>query len=287
MVIMMPAFLYADTNQCADLFNKEFKTSEFNLVITGKKKATQYIDIAYDNLDISTDAVMVNDVLTQIANQGSLSLTPPQKEFILRFRQNISYLRSVFQTSSFKHKSPKEFANFVRDFGHLKDMILIDESEKAQKMANRIVSKYDTLNFNNLLKNVKPATKKSTQKYFKVIIKNTAKILLSTHVTVDELHDVRKNLRDILRYMQIQNEVSSLANGQRPTDYQLGQDDSANDTDQITFLKKTNKQLGKICDDNAALIIQGKLSEDTVIEFPVKLKVRVQHFLENYSFDEN
>jgi hypothetical protein len=154
-------------------------------------------------------------------------------------------------------------------------------------MAIQIITKYETLNFDDLLKKVKPATQKSTRKYFKTIIKNTALIISKPYVTVDELHDVRKNLRDILRYMQIQNEIRSLARGEHPDGYQLGQGDSSNDTDQILFLKKTNRQLGQICDENAGLIIQGKLTEETIIQFPTKLKYRVQHFLKTYQFEED
>ena len=270
----------SSANMCENLFTS-YKIQNFEIPVQGKKSAQKYIEVAFENLNIETQTELAQELLLQIAQEGTTTLSAEQRKFISQFRQNSSYMRSVFQTSSLKHRSPKDFADFVRDFGHLKDMVLIEESEKAQKMSSRILAKYDLVDFKKMLKNVKPATRQSTFKYFKSIIKSTNKILSQPYVTVDDLHDVRKNLRDILRYLQIQNEVGHLINGNKSVDYQLGQDDSANDTPEILFLKKTNRQLGKICDENAGLIIQGQLSEDTIIEFPIKLKTRVQYIIQN------
>jgi len=269
------------TNMCENLFTS-YKVPSFEIAVQGKKSAQKYIEVAFENLNIESQTELAQSLLLQIAEEGTSTLTLEQKKFISQFRQNSSYMRSVFQTSSLKHRSPKYFANFVRDFGHLKDMVLIEESDKAQKMSIRILAKYDLIDFKKMLKNVKPATRKSTFNYFKSIIKSTTKILSQPYVTVDDLHDVRKNLRDVLRYLQIQNEVGHLLSENTSVDYQLGQDDSVNDTPEILFLKKTNRQLGKICDENAGLIIQGQLSEDTIIEFPPKLKMRVQYIIQNF-----
>lgn len=277
--------LFAQTNQCLDLFAKEYKTNEFNISITGKKQAAKYLDAAYDNFNITNDFIAANSLLAQISETGTLHLSQEQIKFIIQFRQNTSYLRSVFQTSTLKHKSPKKYAHFVRDFGHLKDMVLINESEKAKSMALHIISKYEHLDFNKLLTDIRPATKKSTKKYFESLIKKTTKIINQDIITVDELHDVRKNMRDILRYLQIQNELQKASQSTQSVSINLAQTESSQDSDQILFLKKTNNQLGKICDDNAALIIQGLLSEKTPVEFPAKIKLRIQHFLEHYRIE--
>lgn len=279
-IYLAPLTASALSTMCENLFIS-YKVASFEIAVQGKKSAQNYIEIAFDNLNIDSQTELAQDLLLQIAQEGSSNLTDEQRKFISQFRQNSSYMRSVLQTSSLKHRSPKDFADFVRDFGHLKDMVLIDESEKAQKMSSRILAKYDLVNFKRMLKKIKPATRQSTFKYFKSIIKSTNKILSQPYVTVDDLHDVRKNLRDILRYLQIQNEVGHLINGNKSVDYHLGQDDSTHDTPEILFLKKTNRQLGKICDENAGLIIQGQLSEDTIIEFPAKLKIKVQYIMQN------
>ncbi|MFN3697797.1 MAG: hypothetical protein ACK4VO_10190 [Pseudobdellovibrio sp.] len=276
----------ANPLRCENLF-ANYKVQQFEINIKGKSQAKQYLEVAFENLSIESQTESAEVLLLQISQEGTLSLSDEQKKFITHFRQNSSYMRSVFQTSSLKHRSPKDFANFVRDFGHLKDMILINESEKAKRMSSRILAKYDFIDFKKILKNVKPATRKSTTKYFKSIVKSTNRILAQPYVTVDELHDVRKNLRDILRYLQIQNEVGHLIHEKSEKTYQLGQDDSIHDTPEILFLKKTNRQLGKICDENAGLIIQGQLFEDTVIEFPEKLKTRVQYIIQNLQIQDN
>jgi len=148
----------------------------------------------------------------------------------------------------------------------LKDYLLMVDSEGAQKMAKRILKRHDELDFDALLKSSQPAKKKSVKKYFKSLLKDTKALMAKTNLTVDEVHDVRKNLRDILRFMQMQNAVNL-------TDQ---------DTPEIEFLKKTNLKLGEICDDYASQILRQEIDEFTVVSFPEKIRPRVEHFLDHY-----
>ena len=272
---------FAETLSCQSLFiQKEYDVPEFVINLNGKKESTRLLNIAHVNLLSNADVIELKTVLLTIADTGLADVTPEQKVMINKFRQDTSFLRSVFQTNSTKHISPKKFAKFVRDFGHLKDMVNINESAQAKEAAQDLLLKFAQVDLNKLLKDVKPASKKSVKKYFKAIIKDTRRIMKKHEMEVDELHDVRKNLRDILRFMQTQHELqggekASFSNEQR-----------TDDSTQIDFLKKLNKKLGEVCDEYAAQIIRGEIEDTTLVEFPDKMRSRVEWFLERYRFEE-
>lgn len=279
LLILYSLNVRAAANSCENLFDKTFKATEFVITLGGKKESKKLLEAAHSNLIANADPFLLKSILLDISNNGLTSITKEQKLMINQFRQDSSFLRSVFQTSSKKHESPHRFANFVRDFGHLKDMVNINEGAKAKKQAKKLLKDFVDLDLENLLHDVKPASKKSVKKYFKEIITDTRNLMTLNKMTVDELHDVRKNMRDILRYMQIQNEVKAGEN------IILGIDTRSDDTTQIEFLKKLNRKLGEFCDNYAGQIIKGELTEETIIEFPENLRHRVEWFLQRYRIE--
>lgn len=290
-LILFSTFLFthllgeANNLQCADIFVKTYKVQEFKIEISGKTQSQEFLEASHSNLVTNTDFFDIQIILRQIARSGTLTITAEQRDIIKKFRQDSSFLRSMFQTSSKEHSAPEDFRGFVRDFGHLKDMVNIDANAEAQKMARKILKKYSDLNIEKLLKDSKPASKKSAKKYFKALIEESRKIMAKSQVTVDEVHDVRKNLRDILRFLQIQNELLYKELNQSENRLDLGQNDTATDTPQIEFLKKTNRKLGEICDHYAELIIKGQIKETSIVQFPELVRPRVEHFLNNVSVE--
>lgn len=270
----------AEALSCQSLFaTKEYDVKEFVISLHGKKESTRLLEIAHTNLIANADMVELNTTLLTIADSGLSQISPEQIKMINNFRQDTSFLRSVFQTSSKDHESPKKFAKFVRDFGHLKDMVNINEGAQAQAAAQKLIKKLAKLDLDQVMADAKPASKKSVKKYFKAIIKDTRDIMSKPVMEVDELHDVRKNMRDVLRFMQIQNELKSNHS------LSLKNDSRSDDTAQIDFLKKLNRKLGEVCDGYAAQILKGELTETTLVEFPEKLRHRVEWFLERYRFE--
>lgn len=270
----------AEALSCQSLFiAKEYDVKEFVINLNGKKESTRLLNIAHVNLLSNANVIELKTTLLTIADSGLTQITPEQVTMINKFRQDTSFLRSVFQTNSKEHVSPKNFAKFVRDFGHLKDMVNINQGAQAKEAAQKLLLKFAQLNLDALLKDTRPASKKSVKKYFKAIIKDTTRIMKKQMMEVDELHDVRKNMRDILRFMQAQNELSSQGK------VTLNNEQRTDDTAQIDFLKKLNKKLGEVCDDYAAQILRGEITETTLVEFPDKMRSRVEWFLERYRFE--
>jgi hypothetical protein len=269
---------HAEVLSCKSIFGKEYDIQEFVIDIPGKKQSNFYLKTAHENLVTNANLIELKNILMSIRESGLADITPEQRIIINKFRQDTSFLRSVFQTSSKDHASPEKFGKFVRDFGHLKDMVNMDAGVLAQTAAKKLLKQFVDVDFAKLLTNVEPASRKSVKKYFKAIIKDTQEIMKKQMMTVDELHDVRKNMRDILRFMQIQQELKV------NTEVKLTNDKSDADNEQIDFLKKLNKKLGEDCDAFATQIISGEISKFTVVEFPEKLRGRVEWFLERYRF---
>lgn len=265
---------------CKNLFEqKEYEVKEFIITLNGKKESSHFLEAAHYNLLSNTDLVELKTTLMIIRDTGLTFIAPEQVVKINSFRQDTSFLRSVFQTSSKDHASPDKFSKFVRDFGHLKDMVNIGESDQAQFAAKKLIKKFKDVEFETLLKDIKPASRKSVKAYFEAIIKDTRNIMSKRIMKVDELHDVRKNMRDILRFMQIQNEL-------KHSEARLNADRNVGDNEQIDFLKKLNKKLGEVCDAYAAQIIKGEITDTTLVEFPDKMRSRVEWYLERYRYEK-
>lgn len=272
----------ANALQCKELFPKVYKTQEFVISIEGKNQSKEFLAKAHDNLIAQDDPIELNIILNKISEYGAQSLTPEQTEFIFKFRQNSSLLRSIFQTSDKTHVSPDKFARFVKDFGVLKDFLLMKDNENVQLMAIDILKKYSDLNFKKLIKKARPASKKSVALYFNSILENAKKIMDKGTMTIDEVHDVRKHLRDVLRYMQIERDLA----------VEAGKPVSTEKEDAIHFLKKLNTQLGFVCDQYAAQILNDKdstqpdrITKKTLVEFPSELRPKVEHFLNLYTIE--
>ncbi len=277
----------ADAVRCSRVYTSDNKsknldrTSEFIILISGTEQSQRYLSLAHSHLISSFELDSFKHILKLIKKNGAENLMAEQTQFILKFRQNTSVLRSIFQTSDQKHKSPRDFAHFVRDIGILKDLIVMKDSEKSRVMAANILRKYSELNFADLTQQMKPATKESVQKYFLAILQETQGLMNQNQMSVRELHEVRKNLRDVLRFLQVQNEVDSAASNGLVIQ-QLGQNPNLEATPAIRYLKKINAKLGIICDDYAAQILNGKLAKDTPVGFPEALRAEVEKIVENF-----
>lgn len=252
--------------QCAQLF----APADFPIQIGGRRTSQAFLRSAHQSLTSGFEISQVNRVLKQVKNSGLDSLNRDQRKLIVKFRQNTSFMRSIFQTADQAHRSPREFARFVRDFGVLKDLVLMNDAAGSRDMAKKILRDYSELDFDALLNDARPASKKSVRRYFREILNDTEVILAKNSMTVDEVHDIRKNLRDVLRYLQIRNQVRM--GTERPED-----------TPQITYLKRINADLGRICDENAARMLRGEITEHTVVRFPEDIRPRVEYFLRNYT----
>lgn len=267
--------------RCAYLFEKAFKVEEFVITIGGKKQSAQFLSAAHENLTSNFEISKINRLLKKIRDSGPSKLSAKQVQLLLKFRQNTSFLRSIFQTSAKNHKSPHDFADFVRDFGVLKDLISMNDQMSSRDQAAKILKKYSELDFDSLINDTKPASRKSVQRYFQEILKEVKAIMTKSEMTVEEVHDVRKGLRDVLRYLQIQNEVA-FASDRGSGILSLGKQTELQDTPQIIFLKKTNAQLGEYCDGHALSLLRNEITEETLVYFPEKIRLRVEHFLKNY-----
>jgi hypothetical protein len=278
---LAPALKAESALQCTSLFSKSFKTTDFSIHVEGKKQSDQFLNLAHAELVANDDPARLTSILEAIVDQGFNSISTDDRNFIITFRQNSSLLRSIFQTSDKTHVSPEKFGKFVRDLGILKDFLLMNDAAQTEEKAQQILNKYSTLDFNEILKDARPASKKSVRKYFQRIIGETIQIMDQSVMTIDEVHEVRKNLRDILRYLQLQQQVMLTRNIQ-PTDEMMAA---------TSFLKKTNTKLGAICDDYAAQILKDKdklkpknerITKKTMVAFPAELRPRVENFLNNY-----
>lgn len=283
MVSIAPVLTQAqDAGLCKQLFPKDYKVKQFAISIEGKKQSNLFLRTAHQNLVANDDPVQLKVILEKLSKSGVEKLSEEEIAFIFKFRQNSSLLRSIFQTSEKGHESPTEFGAFVKDFGVLKDYLLMKDDESAQRTSEFLLEKYSSLDFENLLRDASPAGKKSVALYFMHILKQTKKIMKKQSMRIDDVHSVRKHLRDTLRFLQIEKEISQAK----------GEEISPEKDSAISFLKKINTKLGLVCDDYAAQILgdqtnqtKDAITKKSMVAFPEDLRPRVQHFLDTYTLE--
>ena len=279
LILSSTAPLQAKRLQCMELFAKNYAVDAFYIPLATKKQSKQFVALAVDRVMGRASLDEVLDLVALISVRGPADLTDTQKKLILDFRQDTSLLRTAFQLNDQKHESPSQFADFVRDFGKMKDAILINENQIARVQALIILKKYVDLDIYSELDKISYSSKKSTQKYLKKQVKTIRALALRNSISVDEFHDIRKAVREILRYLEIHQEMTQ---GQEKNE--LNEDTQSL---QIKFLKKFNQQLGEICDENAGLILQGRLKKNSEVRFPTKLREKAIYLSEKVIFEED
>lgn len=271
----------ADTIQCKKLL-KPGPPAEFIIPLPSSEIQKNNIISQHSNLIANERIATMRDLLIaistgQISPSGPLHSQTETAQFIFDFRQDSSLLRTLFQSLKKRNSAQKEFIKFVRDFGILKDLVMTNDTEGARSTAQGILDTYSNLNFEKLVDTYQTSSRDELRFHFQKLIRKTQDIMdklplvqdetsplgLRNSVTVGELHEVRKSLRDILRFMELETSYS----------------------DQISFLKKINSRLGKICDQNASQILAGELTQKSPTEFPPKLIQPINHFLQTYRFE--
>jgi len=275
--------------QCTELFVRGYSVEAFYIPLATKKQSKKFFKLAAERVTERASFDEIMELVALIASPTARELTIAQKDLILNFRQDTSFLRTAFQLNREKHDSPNKFGNFVRDFGKMKDALLINDRQIASRLAQDISDKYIDMDIYAQLDKVSYSGKKSTQKYLKKQIKTIRSLAVRKNIVVDEFHDIRKAVREILRYLQLHQELAQST--QNKADAALANAVKLTDPDQtmaeqIKFLKKFNQQLGEICDENAGLILQARLTKHSQVEFPQKLREKAIYLTEKVIFED-
>ena len=210
--------------------------------------------------------------LVELKEEGLTALSQEQIKILIQFRQDISFLRSSYELLSDDHKSPKKFDAFVKAFGKLKDLILMEDAVNAQDMATVVLQNFEIEQFKKLVVDKELASKKSIKTYVKSTLLETERLLHKKITSVDQVHTIRKSLRNIYRYLEIQKDV-----------LEMSASELENFKYQLKYLKKINEELGQICDQNAMLILSGHIKKDYPYVIPYRIHLQIDYFLKKYN----
>ncbi len=205
-------------------------------------------------------------ILKSIIKNGANSLTSKQGLLLKSTRKKLSIARSILKTVEVNHQVPKEFDHFVRDLGKLNDYISLNETKKAKKLANKILSRIEDTNFKKILRSMTIGTEESIISHYKKVQSSTLQLLGKSQMTVHEYHIVRKNLKEFLNHYYIDKKLNS------------DQETSA----EYIYLKKLNDNLGLFNDHFTKKLVKKKsFNKESYVEFPKELKEQAEHFLKN------
>lgn len=255
----------ANALQCVELFSIP---TQIEISLLRKSETTPYFNKLRDKSIDKKFYKEVQSVLEEIKINGTKKLTEEQIEVIVEFRQDISFLRSAYEILTEDHKSPKKFNEFVKSFGKLKDLVLMKENTLSKEVAEEILEDVSFKKLEIMLKEEDLANKKSIKIYITEKISTIENLLYKVNRNVDELHTIRKSLRNIYRYMEIQKKI-----------VQMNQSEKDLFKIQLDYLKQLNKGLGALCDKNATDILAGRLEKTDYYEMPVDLYNQIQYFL--------
>jgi hypothetical protein len=270
-LFLLTAHVVADAKQCESLFKHGQESFEIS-ILPKKSTLPAFSELKSQVLD-QDRFIEIYVILESIKESGLVELTAEDRQSLIRFRQDISFLRSTYETLSKDHKSPKKFDAFVKVFGKLKDLMLMNESDKSQALAALIVQNFDMADFSKLIVEKPLADKKSIKSYIKskkVEIQN----ILSQRTTVHQVHTVRKALRNVYRYLLIQKDLLVMNEAQ-----------TAQFKYQLKYLKQINEEFGVICDTNASLILDGQIKKSFPYKLELSLMQRIDYFISTVTVD--
>jgi hypothetical protein len=290
----------AESLHCSTLIRKP-PPSEFVVPVPADQLFTTQLKTNHATVTESSRLQKMRNFLYQISSEGLITTDPTSgnelkiarkqlRRFILEFRKDTSILRSFFYFLKKRTPEQKDFNNFVRDFGILKDYVIMDDELGARKTAALILQTYSTLDYAKLTEAYTLRTQKQFKKYLSSIIATTqsllTKISAPESITIHELHQVRKNLRDLLRVMQMQGKSSADPLSAPLADPAGGPGGYSDYSYQISYLQNLNSRLGDVCDNNAARILRGEITKHNKSDFPAndleqKLKDDIQYFLDH------
>lgn len=292
--------LRAEPFSCITHYLKTLTPNEFTLQLVNREESKQILTMTYDQFLTELGDLPVERLKTLleiIKSKHHHELTAMEIKALSDLRKSSSQLRSAFELFTLDHSIPEKFNEFVVKLGGVKDYLETDPKESkddpttAQTIAyQNIIAKIikleeslSQINFKKLISDSKPATLNSTSIYFKQIIEQTDSIIKqATNIKVDEVHQVRKNLRNILRFMELTFERQQISNKQKnflPNEITASQQISG--LSQIIYLKDLNTQLGEITDKYARERLAETITKHDLVNFPEEILQKVIYFLEN------
>jgi len=100
-------------------------------------------------------------------------------------------------------------------------------------------------------------------------------LLFKNEHSIDEVHTMRKALRNIYRYLEIQKKVVEMNTKQKELF-----------NSQLQYFKELNKDLGVICDQNATDILLGRTTKESYYQLPSYLFNGIDYFLKQVNVIE-
>ncbi len=263
---------HAQAPQCDAIFTQDQINQQPDIFVVDfqDQKPEKLLAVAFANLLEKGQLEESRQIVEILADQGLTSLTSSQFETLKKTRKYASVLRAALQMTAEDHAGPQRFADFVADFGHLNDMIDAKKSDESKALALLVLKGYRKIDFSQLSGEVKTASVKSVKKYLRDVRKEATEIMELKKMTLDQYHEVRKDLKEFLAFYQL-------------ADQAYGFEKYA---DEYKYLSSLNDDLGKLNDEFTAEVINGKADKNkTKIEFPKKynLKKRVHYFLSHSS----
>lgn len=297
--------LSAESFSCLTQYLKTLTPNEFTLQLVNQKESKHILTMTYNQFLTDLDDLTIKrlkTLLEKIQSSPQHELTEIEIKELSDLRKSSSLLRSAFELFSTDHSIPEKFNMFVVKLGGVKDYLETDPNESNDDAATTQVKAYQQMkayqnvivkiiklkeslsqiDFKKLIRDSSPASLTSSSAYFKQIIEQTESIIKHpTNIKVDEVHQVRKNLRNILRFMELTFEREQNWNKQKnsllkkfTTSQQLSR------LSQIIYLKNLNTQLGEITDKYARERLAETITKHDLVTFPEEILPKVVYFLE-------
>lgn len=248
--------LYGQT-QCNQIYTDR---SHFQLY-TRQVNPRQLISFNLQNLMVHGQLKKAKKIIEKISQSGDVGLNEESFLLLKSTRKYAAILRSSFQATTARHKSPAQFDQFVRDFGRLNDLIAENISKGSKDLAKELLKKYKKMDFETLDKKLDYANQEAIYAYFHGLKKHSSILIEKDKLSLEEFHEVRKNLKEFLNYFRIVFEMS----GKMETEFRE--------------LDHMNNELGAFNDQLTAQVLRGERKKTDLISYPPHLRDLVDLFL--------
>ena len=195
------------------------------------------------------------------------NLTNELKE--LRGRAN--KVRTSFYVFDETHEAPEAFAKFVASFGKLNDAIASNNHKKIKLRAEKTLALFKETEDLSIKKSFEALNEDQFRNYLEELNKKMTTLLKKSSISVDEFHEIRKDLKQIHSSYDAILSLKGIKN-----------EDSATSM----LLDDLIDQMGKLTDVYTDIEITHLLElEDHTIKIPVQMEKNLRKTLDFFSND--
>lgn len=203
-VFAVSPFSFARDEKDCDLHLNEVLTQlpESIPVAANKKMARAAFAEAFRSVLENAAWEPALDAIHRLAESGPEGLMDGDFRAIKSSRKRFVILRSTYLVFDSRHRLPKNFNDFVKTLGELKDLIRLKGESRYSEAAEEVLFRYNRFSLSEVNSGFRPASRESVRNFLRKYSQRMTRDLSKDELSDSRHHKLRKRVRDFVSYFK-------------------------------------------------------------------------------------